>query len=179
MLTILISILISLAILFVAFRVCSERAVSWLIMLAIFIAGIGLFMGIFCPLSGHTQWEITEEIPLVSLNNSTVGGAEGTVFVSRTADNAYAFRYAIEYADAKTQLFETETVSGLYVSEVVLPSRKRAVFEREDSAATQAILQKFSRKGRMSAWTFALLNKEETWVFNVPQGTIDREMKLK
>lgn len=126
-----------------------------------------LFLGFNAPLSGYTEWKQQDEIELVSLSNSLASGGTGTIYVSLSSENVYTYRYEIEseFGTETSKEYETNTASD-------------NVEEIEDPNCEIPVLRIYTRKGKMSIWTFALGNKETKYVFYVPEGTIAKEVKL-
>ena len=126
------------------------------------------FGSLFAPLSGYTNWEPTFRTDLVSLSNSTVGGAEGFIYISVSSSNAYTYRCEIdsEFGTENSTEYKTATVDGSYVVEV------------EDDTIENPYLQVYMRKGKKSIWTFALCANELKYVFYVPSGSIAKDVRL-
>lgn len=129
---------------------------------------ISVICGVFIPLSGYTDWKMVQETELVSLSNNTASGGVGLVYVSLSADNAYTYRYEIdsEFGTETSKEYQTATVLGQNVQEV------------EDPDCETPVIRVYTRKGKMSVWTFALMHEETKYVFYVPEGTISKEVKL-
>ena len=127
----------------------------------------GIILGLFAPLSGYTDWEPTFRKDLVSLSNSTVGGAEGFIYVSVSSSNVYTYRCEIdsEFGTENSTEYKTATVDGSYVIEV------------EDDTIENPYLQVYTRNGKRSIWTFALTS-ETKYVFYVPSGSIAKDVHL-
>ena len=49
----------------------------------------------------------------------------------------------------------------------------------EDPNCQTPMLIEYERTAKKSIWTFGLLNSETAYVFNVPEGTISKEVKLR
>ena len=127
-------------------------------------------IGIFYPVKGYTDWELVNETKLVTLSNSVSSQGSGTMlYVSISADNVYSYRYEIdsEFKAEGAKSYKVDTISGSDIEEI------------EDANCTEAKLQEYHRKGKLSIWSFALLGYETKYVFLVPEGTISREIALK
>lgn len=168
MLIIIIAILVSIFLIHCMISAHSEGMEKFLSGLAAFVFIVGLFIGLFVPVSGNTDWYPTKRTELVSLSDSTVGGSKGFIYVSVSAANVYTFRYEIdsEFGTETSVEFKTATINGSNVVEV------------EDSAIKTPYLQVYERSGKKTIWTFALATTEYKYVFYVPVGSISREVKL-
>lgn len=152
------------------FAHCGEDSgtAMFAILVSVVFAG-GICAGLFVPVKGYTDWKEKERIDLVSLNNSTVGGSKGFIYVSVSSDNVYSYRHEVDSE------FGTKD-SKEYVLETVLGSK---VVEVEDPTIDTPYLIVYERKGKKSIWSFALLNEQQKYVFYVPEGSIERATKLK
>lgn len=169
MLTIILGLLIAGLILFIFSRVEAEYdTISIFVMIIFLVVFASIVVGLFCPISGYTNWEPTDRKDLVTLSNSTVGGSEGFIYISVSSSNVYTYRYEIdsEFGTDTSSEFVTDTIDGKYVVEV------------EDESIDTAYLQKFTRKAKISIWTFGLLSKETKYVFYVPPGSISKDVNL-
>lgn len=126
----------------------------------------GIFIGIFVPVEYH-EWELKEETELVSLSNSTVTEGGGIIYVSLSGENTYTYRYEIssEFGTETSTEYEVGTISN-------------NVIESEDKNCEVPVLRTYVRKGKATIWTFGL-GKEIKYVFYVPEGTIQKDVKLK
>lgn len=169
MLTIILGIIASFAVGFgIAIFFDSANSVTAAAMIITCGVIISLVAGLHEPLSGYTDWEMVQETELVSLSDSTASGGVGLIYVSLSADNAYTYRYEIdsEFGTETSKEYQTATVLGQNVQEV------------EDPDCETPVIRVYTRKGKMSVWTFALGNEETKYVFYVPEGTISKEVKL-
>lgn len=123
--------------------------------------------GIFFALSGFNDWEFQNEIELVSLSNS-VETSIGHLYAVRSSDNVYLYRYKIDSE------FGTPTSTN-YTTSIV----KGNVEEIEDPKCEIPVLRIYKRTAKASIWTFALSGEDTKYVFYVPEGTIQKEVKLK
>lgn len=126
----------------------------------------GIFIGIIVPVEYH-EWELKEETELVSLSNSTVTEGGGIIYVSLSGENTYTYRYEIssEFGTETSTEYEVGTISN-------------NVIESEDKNCEVPVLRTYVRKGKATIWTFGL-GKEIKYVFYVPEGTIQKDVKLK
>lgn len=132
-----------------------------------FIIALALFAGICFPLSGYNDWELQKEVELVSLSNSVETGSSGFLYVVRSSDNVYSYRYKIdsEFGTPTSTNYETDTVEG-------------NVEEIEDPKCEVPVLRIYQKTAKRTKWTFGLMG-ETKYVFYVPDGTIQKEVKLK
>lgn len=107
---------------------------------------------------------------LVSLSNSTISGGAGCIYVSLSADNSYTYRFEVD------SMFGTESSKEYKTATIV---NNDNVTELEDTNCQTPMLIEYERTAKKSIWTFGLLNSETAYVFNVPEGTISKEVKLR
>lgn len=126
----------------------------------------GITIGIFYPVK-YGEWELIKETELVSLSNSTVSEGGGAIYVSVSGENTYTYRYEISsgFGTETSKEYEVDTVS-------------ENVIESEDVNCEVPVLREYVRKGKITIWTFGL-GKEKKYVFYVPKGTIQKDVKLK
>lgn len=137
-----------------------------LTMLAAISVIAGVAIGLFYPVK-YGEWELVSETELVSLSNSTVTEGGGAIYVSVSGENTYTYRYEItsEFGTETSKEYEVRTVS-------------ENVIESEDANCEVPVLRRYVRKGKVTIWTFGL-GSETKYVFYVPEGTIQKDVKLK
>lgn len=140
---------------------------TYLTVAAILIGLGGCCYGIFGA-KEYTDWEIVDEIELVSLSNSMQSGGTGVIYISITSENVYWYRYQIdsEFGTETSKEYDTKTLTGNNITEV------------EDKNCKKAVLRIYERKGIPTIWNMAVWNTETHYVFYVPEGTIQKEIKL-
>lgn len=126
----------------------------------------GIFIGVFVPVE-YGEWELVDQTELVSLSNNTVSEGGGIIYVSVSGENTYTYRYEItsEFGTDTSKEYEVDTISN-------------NVIESEDPNCEVPVLNKYKRKGKITIWTFGL-GSEIQYVFYVPEGTIQKDVKLK
>lgn len=135
-------------------------------MLASVIMATSLVIAIFIP-TKYGEWELIKETELVSLSKSTeIEGGE-IIYVNRSAEYVYTYCYEIspEFGTETSTDYETDTIS-------------ENVIESEDKNCEIPVLREYRRKGKITIWTFGF-GSEEKYDFYVPEGTIQRDTKLK
>ena len=127
-----------------------------------------IVLGLFLPVSGYKDWELAEEIELVSLSNGLASGSKGFIYVSLTADNTYTYRYEIDsdFGTTTSKEHKTQTLVNENVEEI------------EDPNCTTPVIREYSQKAKRSIWTFALGQTNYKYIFYVPEGTISKDVKL-
>ena len=168
MLTIILAICLAVLVVFLVARFIGE-GIELVLTLATAVILLSIVVGLFVPVTGYTDWKPTKRIELVSLNNSTIGGSKGFIYVSVSSDNVYSYRYEVdsEFGTMNSKEYVLATVSGSNVVEV------------EDATIETPYLQIYERKGKKSAWSFAFFQEEEKYVFYVPVGSIEKNTNLK
>ena len=73
-----------------------------------------IVLGLFLPVSGYKDWELAEEIELVSLSNGLASGSKGFIYVSLTADNTYTYRYEIDSDFGTTTSKDVQKVTEIF-----------------------------------------------------------------
>ena len=114
--------------------------------------------------SQYEEWIFKEETELVSLSNTQV--VEG-FFVNRSSENVYTYRYEIN-SD-----FGTET-SKEYVIDTVCGN----VEEIEDPKCETPLLKEYKSKFGVNFWRIMFPKEATKYVFYVPEGTIQKDIKL-
>lgn len=165
MLAIVIGIVVAVGLMFLAVLIAEDSIPMFAMLATLCIAG-GIMIGIFVP-TKYGDWELVEQTELVSLSNSTVTEGGGLIYVSVSGENTYTYRYEI------SSEFGTETSTEYKVDTV-----SKNVIESEDENCEVPVLRKYVRKGKITIWTFGL-SSETKYVFYVPKGTIQKEVKLK
>lgn len=171
MLTIIIGIIITVAILVFLEYIAYKTNDFCLLIVEILFASFGLLtsllLGMYYPFSGYNDWELVSETPLVGLSNTTASVGSGYIYVSISPENAYTYRYEIDsdFGTESSKEYKTATVTG-------------NVVEIEDPACEVPVLRKYEQTAKKSIWTFGLTTIETKYVFYVPEGTIIKEVKL-
>lgn len=166
MLTIIIGIILSIILTAILWEVSNSMS----FLLGVFGILISICFGLFFPFSGYKDWKLIKETKLVSLSNSTVSGGTGLVYVSLSADNSYTYRFEVDstFGNKSSQKYKTATIVN-----------DNNITEIEDSKCQEPILMEYKRTAKKSIWTFGLLSNETSYVFNVPEGTISKDIKLR
>lgn len=166
MLTIIIGIILSIILTAILWEVSNSMS----FLLGVFGILISICFGLFFPFSGYKDWKLIKETKLVSLSNSTVSGGTGLVYVSLSADNSYTYRFEVDstFGNKSSKKYKTATIVN-----------DNNITEIEDSKCQEPILMEYKRTAKKSIWTFGLLSNETSYVFNVPEGTISKDIKLK
>lgn len=153
--------------LFIEMHLNNSNTGGFTTMLGLAGLAISFILGLSFPVSGYNDWELIEETELVSLSNSTVSGSEGLIYVSRSVDNVYTYRYEIdsEFGTNTSKEYTTKTVS-------------ENVEEIEDPNCKVAVIRKYTRTAKKTIWTFGLGCDETKYVFYVPEGTILKNVTL-
>ena len=168
MLTIIIGVFLSIIINAIFDKILDLDFMSGCLVFCVIIASIGL--GLFYPLSGYNDWKLIKETKLVSLSNSTVSGGTGSlVYVSLSADNSYTYRFEVDspFGTKSSKKYKTATLVN-----------DNNITEIEDSKCQEPILMEYKRTAKKSIWTFGIC-PETSYVFNVPDGTISKDIKLR
>lgn len=131
-----------------------------------FISGIatilflaGLFCGLVSTPLGYTDYEIIEEIPLVSFGNSTVSQDKFYVSISENNNYLYCYEVESEFAALDDEVYSSKSISGNI--EVI-----------ESDNVKIPVLQKYEKHGIKSFWSFAILHESYKYVFIVPKGSV-------
>lgn len=139
------------------------------VLLAIVIVILGIFEGIFRPLSGYEEPQIDSTTKLVSLRDETISeGSRGLFYISISGNNSYIYYVEVDspYASDSQKAYKSNTISSNNVTII------------EDDNYIDAKLITYVRYGKKSFWTFAVDCKEYEYVFYVPTGTIVRDVSL-
>ena len=138
------------------------------VLLAILIAILGIFEGIFRPLSGYEEPQIDSTTKLVSLRDETISEGSGLFYISISGNNSYTYYVEVDspYASDSQKAYKSNTISSNNVTII------------EDDNYTDAKLITYVKYGKKSFWTFAVDCKEYEYVFYVPTGTIVRDVSL-
>ena len=166
MLTIIIGIILSIILTAILWEVSNSMS----FLLGVFGILISICFGLFFPFSGYKDWKLIKETKLVSLSNSTVSGGTGLVYVSLSADNSYTYRFEVDstFGNKLSKKYKTATIVN-----------DNNITEIEDSKCQEPTLMEYKRTAKKSIWTFGLLSNETSYVFNVPEGTISKDIKLR
>lgn len=166
MLTIIIGIILSIILTAILWEVSNSMS----FLLGVFGILISICFGLFFPFSGYKDWKLIKETKLVSLSNSTVSGGTGLVYVSLSADNSYTYRFEVDstFGNKSSKKYKTATIVN-----------DNNITEIEDSKCQEPTLMEYKRTAKKSIWTFGLLSNETSYVFNVPEGTISKDIKLR
>lgn len=167
MFTIILGIIVSVVVTLFLVDLTDSDGVLWLGLIGCIIS---IYLGLFYPFNGYTDWKVIKESELVSLSNSTISGGTGCIYVSLSADNSYTYRFEVD------SMFGTESSKEYKTATIV---NNDNVTEIEDPNCQTPMLIEYKRTAKMSIWTFGLLHSETAYVFNVPEGTISKEIKLK
>ena len=129
-----------------------------------------ILLGLFYPFSGYNNWKLVKETKLISLSNSTVSGGTGLIYVSLSADNSYTYRFEVDstFGNKSSKKYKTATIVN-----------DNNIIEIEDFKCQEPILMEYKRTAKKSIWTFGLLSNETSYVFNVPEGTISKDITLR
>ena len=165
MLTIIIGVFLSVIITAILWKFSN----SMLFLLGVFGILTSICLGLFFPFSGYNDWKLIKETKLVSLSNSTVSGGTGLVYVSLSADNSYTYRFEVDspFGTKSSKKYKTATLVN-----------DNNITEIEDSKCQEPILMEYERTAKKSIWTFGIYF-ETSYVFNVPEGTISKDIKLR
>lgn len=166
MLTIIIGIILSIILTAILWEVSNSMS----FLLGVFWILISICFGLFFPFSGYKDWKLIKETKLVSLSNSTVSGGTGLVYVSLSADNSYTYRFEVDstFGNKSSKKYKTATIVN-----------DNNITEIEDSKCQEPTLMEYKRTAKKSIWTFGLLSNETSYVFNVSEGTISKDIKLR
>lgn len=168
MLTIILGIIVSAVItFFLADLTDGDDGVFWIGLVGCMIS---IYLGLCYPFNGYTDWELVNKTELVSLSNSTISGGTGCIYVSLSADNSYTYRFEVD------SMFGTEASKEYKTVTIVNDDN---VTEIEDPDCQTPMLKEYKRTAKRSIWTFGHSSSETAYVFNVPEGTISKEIKLK
>ena len=162
MLVIIIAIVVFVGLAVVALRIDAPTMFSTAVVLMI----VAIVASIIIPVE-YGEWELANETELVSLSNDTIAeGGGGLIYVSISGENTYTYRYEIssEFGTETSKEYEIDTIS-------------RNVIESEDANCEVPVLKEYVRKGKMTIWTLGL-SQETQYVFYVPKGTIQKDVKL-
>ena len=136
-------------------------------LLAVLVLVAGVVVGLFVPIVGYE--ETTETVELVSLNDglASSGGTTGIWYVSIEADNHYTYYTEVDskYAEGNAKAYKSYVVSG-------------NVTVIEDDSYTDAKLVTYTKKPKMTFWSFAFWFDEVEYVFYVPTGTVVRNISV-
>ena len=126
----------------------------------------GIVIGLFYP-TKFGEWELINETELITLSNNTVTEGGGFLYVTVSGENVYTYRHEIssEFGTHTSIEYETDTISG-------------NVIESEDPNCEKAVLLEYERKAKATFWTFGIGGSETKYVFYVPKGTIQKDIKL-
>lgn len=103
---------------------------------------------------------------------STNSEGSGPLYVSISANNVYSYRYEIKSS------LGTETSKEYEVKK--LSEEDGKIIESEDENCKIPVLKVYSAKPKISKWTFGILGERKySYVFYVPEGTIQKDVKLK
>jgi len=149
------------------YNICGD---DHLVHVFVFLCGgticASIAIGLRCP-TKFGEWELINETELIALSNNTVTEGGGFVYVAVSGENVYTYRYEIssEFGTDTSIEYETDTISG-------------DVIESEDPNCEKPVLLEYERKAKITIWTFGLGQSETKYVFYVPEGTIQKEVKL-
>ena len=113
---------------------------------------IFICLGLFFPLQGYTE-SIVKEVELVSFSN------DAEVYLLDCGDE-YSYKYVSIEDEEKGSIYETKTIDKSYV--------KKEEFENCETP----LLVIYEKKPRRGLWTFAFLDSEKEYKFEVPKNTI-------
>lgn len=171
MLTIIIGIIASVIVTIILLNIIKNDALCSFVSLCGFLEIIlSVFLGLCVPFSGYNDWKLIKETELVSLSNASASGGTGFIYVSLSADNAYTYRFEVDstFGTKSSKEYKTSTIINDY----------NEVIEIEDPACQKPMLMEYNRTAKKSIWTFGLLADETSYVFYVPEGTINKDIKL-
>lgn len=139
------------------------------VLVSIFLV-FGIVVGLVWPANEYTEPALKREVELVTLNNNISSqGSGGLFYVSVSANNVYSYRYEVEdkYNLGGTS-YETATLTD-------------NVTEVESKDCKKPVLKIYEKKPIKNMWiSFSLLDSTiKEYVFYVPEGTIQKEIKLK
>lgn len=121
--------------------------------------------------TAYKEEELVEEIRLVSLQNSISESGNGIFYVSISAENVYSYRYKV------SSEFGTETSTEYKLKK--LSKSDGDILESEDPNCKEPVLIVYKAKHKVSLWTLGVLGPNKyTYVFYVPEGTIQKDAKL-
>ena len=166
MLTIVIGIIVTVLITYFLMTITDDALVFLIVVIGVFLSG---FLGLFAPFNGYNDWELIKETELVSLSNASVSGGTGFIYVSLSADNTYTYRFEVDSTFGTKSLKEYKTATIVNDDNVI---------EIEDPACQKPMLMEYNRTAKKSIWSFAFLADQTSYVFYVPEGTINKDIKL-
>lgn len=142
--------------------------VNFLSSLIILVLLGGILLGLFVPISGFHETELTSTIKLVSLSDQTISSGSGLIYVSISGENSYTFYVEVknQYGSDTSKAYKSKTISGSNITII------------EEENYTDATLRVYKTKAKRSFWTFALGSTKTEYVFFVPKGTIARSVSL-
>lgn len=166
MLTIIIGIIASVFITYILLTITDD---SFMFLIGFIGIIISILLGLCAPFNGYNDWKLIKETELVSLSNASVSGGTGFIYVSLSADNAYTYRFEVDstFGTKSSKEYKTTTIIN-----------NNNVIEIEDPACQKPMLMEYNRTAKKSIWTFGLLANETSYVFYVPEGTINKDIKL-
>ena len=126
-----------------------------------------ILIGLFWP-TKFGEWELVNEANLISLSGETeIEAGEEPLYASVDEENVYTYRHEIssEFGTETSTEYEADTVSG-------------DVIESEDPNCKSPVLLEYKRKAKPTIWTFGVWASETKYVFYVPEGTIQDQVKL-
>ena len=136
---------------------------------SIIIMFVAIFVSIFHPFDGYTDWELVEETELVTLSDTSVSGDIGPIYLSLSG-NTYTYRY--EEVDST---FEVNSKFGTKSTTSHISAYDVTVIE--DPECQKPVLMEYGRTAKETLWNFSFCC-ESSYVFYVPEGTISKEIKL-
>lgn len=138
---------------------------------AIMMFGIfaSLILGLFSA-TKYGERQLEEQTELVSLSNSTISEGGGFIYVSISGENAYTYRYEVD-TDLGTKTSKNYAIKTISSSE-------GKIIESEDINCKVPVLLKYKTKSKITIWSFGFLDDKIEYVFYVPKGTIQKDVKL-
>lgn len=128
------------------------------IVLSLYII-LDILTGTLVP-AEYGEWDLVNETELVELSNNTV-------YVSMSTKNVYTYRYKIptEFGTETSTEYEVDNISG-------------KVIESEDKNCKIPVLKEYKRNEKTTMWKIGH-DSETKYVFYVPEGTIQKDVRLK
>ena len=142
MLTIVLSIIIGIILV-----LCGRNKCNFFVYTGIIIIIVGIGVGMFCPISGY-DFKEKETIKISSFRSKDMMNPR-SIYIEISGKEAIYSQNGID----------TKKVSGNLVT-------------IEQAKCSKPILKIEEGNGKISMWTFALLNHESKYIFYVPKGTI-------
>ena len=139
----------------------------WCVVMFVVVVTI-ISYALFAPPLSYTEFELVNEIQLVSLNDSISSVGEGSMFyVKISAQNAYSYYYETtsEFSNEGDKVYTSGIVSG-------------DVIVIENNSIDVPVLQVYEKHGKSSFWSLALRSTICQYVFRVPEGSVVHQFEI-